>query len=79
MEEIDIIMVSNKLFPLSTLSNNNHDKEALINIGNSEKSTASSTEHCNCKNFSILQNILQNVLFFSSRFSLPLSSYKTSV
>ena len=39
MKEIDIIMVSNKLFPLSTLSNNNHDKEALINIGNSEKST----------------------------------------
>ena len=27
----------------------------------------------------ILQNILQNVLFFSSRVSLPLSSYKTSV
>ena len=79
MKEIDIIMVSNKLFPLSTLSNNNHDKEALINIGNSEKSTTSLTEHYNCKNFSILQNILQNVLFFSSRFSLPLSSYKKSV
>ena len=29
--------------------------------------------------YRILQNILQNVLFFSSRFSLPLSSYKTSV
>ena len=48
MKEIDIIMVSNKLFPLSTLSNNNHDKEALINIGNSEKSTTSLTEHYNC-------------------------------
>ena len=29
--------------------------------------------------YRILQNILQNVLFFSSRFSFPLSSYKTSV
>ena len=29
--------------------------------------------------YRILQNILQNVLFFSSRFSLPFSSYKTSV
>ena len=59
-----IQMVSNKMFPLSTSSNNTYGKEAFINIGNSEKSTRSSTKHCNSKNFSILQNILRNVLFF---------------
>ena len=57
-------MVSNKMFPLSTSSNNTYGKEAFINIGNSEKSTRSSTKHCNSQNFSILQNILRNVLFF---------------
>ena len=74
-----IQMVSNKMFPLSTSSNNTYGKEAFINIGNSEKSTRSSTKHCNSKNFSILQNILRNVLFFSSKFLLLLSSYETSV
>ena len=29
-------MVSNKIFPLSTSSNNSYGKKALINIGNSE-------------------------------------------
>ena len=67
------------MFPLSNLSNNTYSKEALINIGNSQKSARSSTKHCNPKNFSILRNILRNVIFFSSRFSLLLSSYKTSV
>ena len=67
------------MFPLSNLSNNTYGKEALINIGNSEKSARSSTKHCNSKNFSILRNILRNVIFFSSRFSLLLSSYETSV
>ena len=37
-------MVSNKMFPLSTSSNNNYGIEALINIDNSEKSRPS-TKH----------------------------------
>ena len=75
----EINRIFNKMFPLSTSSNNTYGKEALINIGNSEKSSRSSTKHCNSKNFSILQNILRNVIFFSSRFSLLLSGYETSV
>ena len=47
-------MVFNKMFLLSTSSNNIFGKEALININNFEKSTGSSTKHCNSKNFSIL-------------------------
>ena len=57
-------MISNKIFTLPTSSNNSYGKEALINIGNSEKLTRSSTKHCNSKNISILKNILRNTLFF---------------
>ena len=55
------------MFPLSTSSNNTYGKEAFINIGNSEKSTRSSTKFCNSKNFSTLRNISRNV-FFSQNF-----------
>ena len=41
------------MFPLST-SSNIYGKEALLNIDNFEKSTRSSTKHCNSKHFSIL-------------------------
>ena len=61
-------MVSNKIFPLSTSSNNSYGKEALINIGNFVKSTRSSTKYCNSKNFSILSNIFRNKLFFRQNF-----------
>ena len=61
-------MISNKIFTLSTSSNNSYGKEALINIGNSEKLTRSSTKHCNSKNISILKNILRNILFFRQNF-----------
>ena len=52
------------MFLLSTSSNNTYSKEALINIGNSENSTRSSTKHCNSKNFNVLQNILQFFFYF---------------
>ena len=39
-------MVSSKMFPPSTSSNNIYGKEALKNIDNSEKSSRSSTKHC---------------------------------
>ena len=55
------------MFLLSTSSNNTYSKEALINIGNSEKSTRSSTKHCNSKNFNVLQNILQFFFLFSRK------------
>ena len=56
------------MFLLSTSSNNTYSKEALINIGNSEKSTWSSTKHFNSKNFNILHNILKYVLSFLHKF-----------
>ena len=52
------------MFLLSTSSNNTYSKEALINIGNSEKSTRLSTKHCNFKNFNVLRNILQFFFYF---------------
>ena len=103
-------MVSNKMYfycpsPLPTSSNIFKAKEALLNTDDSQKSTKSSTKHCNSKNFRRLQNVLfffanlsqGNFLhcsrlfiltknlntetepvtlnFFSSRFSLVMSSY----
>ena len=63
-----IWMLSNKMFPLSTSSNNICCKEALMNIDNFKKPTRSSTKHCNSRNFSILQKVLQNVLSFLHKF-----------
>ena len=57
------------MFPLSTSSNNICCKEALMNIDNFKKRTWSSTKHCNSRNFSILQKVLQNVLSFFTNLS----------
>ena len=45
------------------------EKKALINNGNSKKSTKSLTKHCNSKKFCILRNVLRNVFFFLTNLS----------
>ena len=62
-------MVSNKMFPLSTSSNNIHGKEALINIDNFEKSTRSSTKHCNSKNSAYYKMFCKMFYFFFTNLS----------
>ena len=54
------MLISNNIFK---------GKEALINIDNSKKSTKSPTKQCNSEKYCILQNVLENVLFFFTNLS----------